>query len=138
MRTMYTKEQKHELVKRYYDGESASDICLQTGIPRSTFYTWIKPYKIMGIASGYEVSAVDYARQKKHIHKLENMIKVLQTVNCTVASPLKVKLKELTKLYGKYSVHVLCDSLDVARGTFYNHIFRNKKDKNSYQSRKKN
>lgn len=89
---------------------------------------------MIGPESGYEVSVVTYTRQKKHIDKLENMIEVLQTVDCTVTSPLHVKLKKLEKLYGKYSVHALCDSLNVARGTFYNHIFRNKRNKNSYQS----
>lgn len=56
------------------------------------------------------------------------MIKILKSVNCTVNSPLKDKLYELEKLYGKYSVHVLCDSLEVSRSTFYNHILRNKKE----------
>ena len=136
MRRNYTEEQKHALVKRYYDGESAAVIYLKAGIPRSTFYTWIKSYNVVSSVLDYEVNAVNYARQKKHMAKLENMIKVLQTANCTVNSPLQVKLKELEKLYGEYSVHVLCESLDVARGTFYNHIYRNKKDKNSYQKRR--
>ncbi len=39
-------------------------------------------------------------------------------------------------LYGQYSVHVLCEVLDVPRGTFYNHIFRNKRDNSSYQIRR--
>lgn len=30
-------------------------------------------------------------------------------------------------LYGQFSVHNLCEALDVPRGTFYNHIFRNKR-----------
>lgn len=47
-------------------------------------------------------------------------------------------MKEIEKFYGQYNVHVLCDSLDVPRGTFYNHILRNKKDKNSYQARREN
>ncbi|MCK5128498.1 MAG: IS3 family transposase [Clostridiales bacterium] len=136
MKTYYTKELKQQLVKRYYNGESASDVCLHTGVPRSTFYTWVKSYKANHTASSLEICAVDYARQKKHTQKLENMIKVLQIVNCTIASPLKVKLGELTQLYGEYSVHVLCDSLDVARGTFYNHVFRNKKGNNSYKARR--
>ena len=42
----------------------------------------------------------------------------------------------MEKLYGQYSVHVLCDALQVARGTFYNHIFRNKRENNSYQIRR--
>lgn len=29
-------------------------------------------------------------------------------------------------LYGQFSVHTLCRSTEVPRGTFYNHIFRNK------------
>lgn len=31
---------------------------------------------------------------------------------------------------------MLCEALDVPRSTFYNHIFRNKKDNNSYQIRR--
>lgn len=30
-------------------------------------------------------------------------------------------------LYGQFSAHTLCEALDVPRGTFYNHIFRNKR-----------
>lgn len=33
-------------------------------------------------------------------------------------------------------VHALCEALDVPRGTFYNHIFRNKGDNNNYQIRR--
>ena len=33
MKINYTMKLKRELVKRYYDGESASNICLQTGVP---------------------------------------------------------------------------------------------------------
>ena len=46
------------------------------------------------------------------------------------------KLKELEKLYGKFSVRVLCEALDVSRGTFYNHILRNKKENTSYVKRR--
>lgn len=55
--------------------------------------------------------------------KLEEMIEVLKMVNCTVSAPLKEKLSALEPLYGQYSVYVLCEALEVARGTFYNHIF---------------
>lgn len=62
MKTNYTKEQKRELVKKYYNGESVSGISLQISVPRSTFYIWINPYKVTGTASGLEVSLVDFAR----------------------------------------------------------------------------
>lgn len=59
---------------------------------------------------------------------MQQICEVLKTVNCTVSSPLKEKLYELEKLHGQYSVRVLCEALEVERGTFYNHIFRNKKN----------
>lgn len=56
------------------------------------------------------------------------MIEILKTVECNAHSPLQEKLCEIEKLYGKYSIHVLCDALNVPRGTFYNYIKRNKRD----------
>lgn len=37
-------EEKQSLVSRYHTGESVAEICADTGIARSTFYSWIKPY----------------------------------------------------------------------------------------------
>ena len=34
-----------------------------------------------------------------------------------------------------YSVHELCEALDVSRGTFYNHIFR-RVDRSKYEEEK--
>lgn len=122
----FSDEQKQELVALYYSGESVSDICLQNGVPRSTFYTWLKPYQTETTPSGHIVSANEFVKMKQRFEKLEQKIEVLQKVECTVSSPLQDKLQELSKLYGQYSVHTLCDALCVARGTFYNHIFRRK------------
>lgn len=39
-------------------------------------------------------------------------------------------------LYGQYSVHMLCEALDVPRGTFYNYILRNKRTHTWYAKRR--
>lgn len=132
----YCQEVKVELVNRYQSGELIADICLETGVARSTFYTWLEPYKTMYAQSGAEVTPSGFNKMKKHVDKLEQMIRVLQTVNCTVSSPLKEKLAELELLQGQYSVHVLCDALCVSRGTFYNHIYRNKRNNSIHQIRR--
>ncbi len=49
---------------------------------------------------------------------------------------MKDKLYALEELYGQHSVHILCEALDVSRGTFYNHILRNKKQNTVYVQRK--
>ena len=68
--------------------------------------------------------------------RLENIIEILKSANCTPKSLLKQKLCAAEQFYGKYSVHVICDAFDIPRGTFYNHILRNKKDNTWYAKRK--
>lgn len=128
-----SSEEKAQLVVRYYNGESVSSICTQEGISRSTFYTWLQPYQTNATKSGGSISAAEFVKMKQ---KLEQKIAILQTVNCTASAPLQQRLRELERLHGQYSVHVLCEALQVDRGTFYNHLLRNKKDESSYQFRR--
>lgn len=128
-------EEKRSLVARYQAGESVAEICADTGVPQSTFYTWIKPYTVTMTDSGHAVSQQAFIKMKQKLQKLEQMIEILQKVNCTVSAPLQEKLQELAKLHGQYSVHALCEALCVSRGTFYNHIFR-RKEVTAYDKRR--
>ena len=128
-------EAKQSLIARYQAGESVTDICADTGVPRSTFYTWLKPYTVTITDSGHAVSQQAFIKMKQKLQKLEQKIEILQRVNCTVSAPLQEKLQELAKLHGQYSVHALCEALCVSRGTFYNHIFR-RKEVTAYDKRR--
>lgn len=128
-------EEKQTLVTRYHAGESVAEICADTGITRSTFYTWLKLYKTTTRVAGHVVSQQEFNKMKQKIQKLEQKVEILQKVNCTASAPLQEKLQELSKLYGQYSVHVLCEALCVSRGTFYNHIFR-RKEVTAYDKRR--
>ena len=72
----------------------------------------------------------------RRVTKLENIVSILKMVNCTVHAPLKEKLYELELLYDQYDVHTLCQALDVSRGTFYNHILRNKRGNAWFEKRR--
>ncbi len=61
----------------------------------------------------------------------------MKTVNCTISASLQSKLCALEPLYGQYSGYELCEALEVPRGTFYNHILRNKRDGSSYAQRRR-
>lgn len=45
------------------------------------------------------------------------MIEIIKKANVLPNSLLKQKLYAAEKLSGKYSVHMICDALDIARGT---------------------
>ncbi len=131
-----TKEQKEIVVKRYLSGESASAIISDIGISRSTLYLWVKQFRVTKKDNGNIISVVSYKRLQSKVKRLEEIVQIYKTVNCNYNSPLKEKLYALEDLYGQHSVHILCEALDVSRGTFYNHVLRNKKQNTVYVQRK--
>jgi len=128
--------EKQALIDRYLSGESVSSILVDAPVSRSTFYAWIKQHRNQASQSK-ELSLKNFRILENKVKRLEGIIKILQSVDCTATSPLSKKLVALEALHGQYNVHMLCEALDVARGTFYNHIFRNKKDATTYAARRK-
>ena len=129
-----TKEQKELAVKRYLSGESARAITSEMGISRSSLYLWIKQFREK--QSENVISVVSFKRLQGKVKRLEEIIQIYKKLNCNYNSPLKEKLYALEELYGQHSVHILCEALDVSRGTFYNHILRNKRQNTAYAQRK--
>ena len=137
----HTKSQKQELVNQYLTGKSVYTISAETGVPRSTLYTWIRHEQEVrqNSASNKEViNFKSYRQLKEHAQRLEGILEILKTCGCAPHDPLAVKLKVSERLYheDKYSVRMICEALDIPRGTFYNHIFRNKRGESSYEKRK--
>lgn len=86
----YTDEQKQDIINRYVNGESVSDIVVDSQIPRSTIYFWIKENQNNNSSKKKEVNSRNFRALEKK----------------------------------------------VPRGTFYNHIFRNKRDNTWYSKRR--
>ena len=116
----YSDSEKAVIVAKCKQGVTVQELSTEYGVSERTIYRWTKQYST--------VHEEQFSTLKEHklllrrVEKLENIIAILKTVNCTVHAPLKEKLTELELLYGQYDVHTLCEALDVSRGTFYNHI----------------
>lgn len=131
-----TKEQRELAVKRYLSGERAMARTTEMGISRSALYLWIKQFREVQNKKANFISIVAYKRLQGKVKRLEEIIQIYKTLNFNYNSSLKEKLYALEELYGQHSVHILCEALDVSRGTFYNHILRNKKQNTVYVQRK--
>ena len=134
----YPEELKRQVVEDYIRGDRpTAEILGIYNIPKSNLFRWLKKY-----GPPKEVDPLDefnprnfYLRGVK-IERLETIISILKRVRCTVDAPLSDRLKELERLYGEYHIHTLCDALEVSRGTFYNHIKRNKRENTIYAQRR--
>ena len=130
----YDPSVKHNIVTRFLGGESATELSKSHGISRSTIYRW-KDETAAVSAKEKLYTAHDITIMELRIKKLENIVQIFKTVDCTVHSPLRDRLNELEKLHSNYDVHTLCEALDVSRDTYYNHILRNKRDNVWYRKR---
>ena len=123
----YTEELKLQIIARYKNDEKIISISKESGIPRSTIYRWINDDKFAN-STPQSVKDKEIKKLEQKIEKLQTMLAIIHELGISINAPLKEKLNAMTPLYGKYNVHWLCEAMQVDRGTFYNHIFRNKKD----------
>lgn len=133
MSKQVSKEQKHAIVQRYLNGEAVATIARKTLIPRSTLYQWIRKVRI-NLSKKNQLR--DFSRLKMQHERSQRIVQILQTAPCTASSPLREKLDAIVLMSKEYNVNILCDALKVAKGTYYNHIFCNKRTNSVYAKRK--
>ncbi len=131
----YAENEKSTVISRYNNGESVADLVQDTQIPRSTIYAWIK-VATAGKLNTKMVSLKSMRDLENKVARLQGIIEILKKAGCSVNDPLEVKLPALEALQGQYSVHMLCEALDVPRGTYYNYILRNKRTHTWYAKRR--
>ena len=125
---------KAAVLEEHKTKTSVLNLSKKYNIPRSTIYRWINADK----SKNKSLSSSDKEIKKllRKINRLQETIQIINETNCLPSAPLKERLYALEKLQGKHNVHVLCEALQVDRGTFYNHIFRNKKTNTWYAQRR--
>ena len=127
MPTTYPTEFKVKTIRRYEKGESIKALSQKLHISQSTLYQWRKEYCSIEMPNRTYTPA-EFDAMARRLKKLEHYMEIIHQSGYLSSVPLQKKLATLEELYNRpdnpYSVHELCDALGVARGTFYNHIFR--------------
>ena len=133
----YSEQVKQQVIERYFSGEASASILTDTGIPKSTFYSWVRNYQEKQKDTNQKtVNIQNYHLIERKVARLEGIIEILKAATCTANAPLKQRLSEAERFYGKYNIHMICEAFDIPRGTFYNHVLRNKRDNTWYAKRK--
>lgn len=122
----YSEDFKRRVINRYEKGESILALSQELGIAQSTIYHWRREYCAVQTPDRvFTPKEIDSLVQ--HVKKLEDTLEVIRASGFISAVSLGDRLAFLEKIYrsdARYSVHTICEAMDVARGTFYNHIFR--------------
>ena len=126
---------KATVLKLYSAGVKVADIVTQTGVPRSTVYYWIKN----GIPKeSSTLNLRDYHFLKQKCERQEKIIAILKSAPCAATAPLQERLAAIEQMVNEeYNVNTLCEALDVAKGTYYNHTLRNKRGETKNAQRRR-
>ena len=132
----YSNKEKLSIVARCQQGESIATLSNELAIPRSTLYRWLKSFPTDSAGKPLKFSYQEYTLLQRKVEKLQNIITILKSADCLVSAPLRERLHALEPVYGKYEIHTICEALDVDRGTFYNHMLRNKRENAWFEKRR--
>ena len=129
----YAEEFKKQVIRNYEAGRSIASLCEKHKIAQTTLYRWLNDYcTISARETSYTPKKFNTTVRK--LERTERILQVIRLSNLIDAVPLRKRLEILAGLheqFSKYSVHELCEALNVSRGTFYNHIFR-RADRSEY------
>ena len=131
----YTKETQQSAIREYRQGKSVTEIARGIGASRSTVYNWIE--KDGCAIQKKEVNLKLLRELQMRSERLKTMIEILKTVPFSaVNAPLREKLPTIENMAGEYSVNVLCEALNVPKGTYYNYLNRGKHGNTVFAQRK--
>ena len=137
MPNKYPEEIKKQVVQSYKDGQPVSEISKELQIPFGTVYRWIDEYRSC-ISNDFNFTPAKFKALSRQLERANHLLRIIQLSKLIDEVPLRKRLETLADIYENetYSVHELCDALNVARGTFYNHIFR-RADRTEYLKKQK-
>lgn len=138
MKSKFTLEEKQAILERYLSkSESPTSIIKSVGISKSTLYKWLSDYRsAQSESTRKSLTLRNFNLLESKVKRLESIIEIIKKANVLPNAPLQQKLYVAEKLSSEYSVHMICDALDIARGTYYNHVLRNKRDNTWYAKRR--
>ena len=122
MPTTYPTELKVKAIRRYEKGESIKALSQELHVSQSTLYQWRKKYCSIKTPN-HTYTPAKFDAISRRLQKLEHHMEIIRQTGYLSSVPLRPD--------NPFSVHELCDALNVARGTFYNHVFR-RADRSKY------
>lgn len=95
----YESKEKQAIIARYLNGEAIASIVSDSGVPRSTIYTWIKQFKDENAQTKKQISLRYVHDLERKVTRLEGIIEIIHKARCFESDPLDIKLAALESLY---------------------------------------
>ncbi len=117
---VYSDEFKLEVVRYYKSGHTVAETREKYGIAESTLFVWKEMYESRKFSkTRYPPKDKIPIHQKTHLNKLERISEAIRVLPCGKMASIGEKVETIKKYKDQYSIHVLCEVLQISRGTYY-------------------
>ena len=119
----YPEEFKKQVTAICISGAPLATISKKYNISLNTLYRWRKEYQ----QAADQTATKDYPTLYRQCERQDHILQIIRLSNIIDDVPRRKRLEILARLhkqFEQYSVHELCEAINISRGTFYNHIFR--------------
>ena len=126
---------KHHILKLYYQGVPPAFLMREYRIPSSTLYSWIakNPRSVVMTTTNSQEITNWYHRERRYKKTEKKFEFIYRAVIKNM--PRSEKIAIIDREYGKESLHVQCEALNLSRGTYLNHRYRGKKENTWFKKR---
>lgn len=126
----FSAQEKDKVLREIENSRgSTRETLARLGISKSTYYGWKAAAEIgRGLRLPTENSTRNFYLVSQALKHQKTINKILSLAPCSAQAPLSERLAIIDALHDtrNFSVHALCDALDVKRGTYYNYAKRGK------------
>ena len=126
---------KHHILKLYYQGVPPAFLMREYRIPSSTLYSWIakNPRSVVMTTTNSQEITNWYHRERRYKKTEKKFEFIYRAVIKNM--PRSEKIAIIDREYGKESLHVQCEALNLNRSTYINHRYRSKKENAWFKKR---
>lgn len=111
---------RDEAVLFYERGHTFAETHAKYGMAESTFFEWKKQFDRAHPLHGATNGARTTRKAQLHLEKLALELEVIRQCPNGINASTDEKIDVINALQRRYSVHVLCEALNLPRGTYYN------------------
>ena len=117
-----------KIIKEYGECRSPKTIQEKYGICKSELYRLIQKVKADQRIVVKDYTAGQIAAIRRKLATLEEENQIFRKSGCGTASSIDDKVSAVKRLQGDFTVHAICRTLNLSKGTYYNRLYRSPKE----------
>ena len=123
-RRKWKADEIQAILKEYEECRSPKAIMEKYGISKSALYHLRKKMQADQRIVVKDYTAGQIAAMKRKLATLEEENQIFRRSGCGTSATIDEKISAVEELHSDFSIHAICRTLNLAKGTYYNRLYR--------------